>query len=63
MIPALAQLTRFLASKNLYNAALYQMRQQFIQDRMSHSYGELDRLMQPTLAVSCLCPPRWHNGC
>lgn len=36
------------ASKNLYNAALYQMRQQFIQAQAVIVYGELDRLMQPT---------------
>src|SRR5690242_12119080 len=35
------------ASKNLYNAALYQMRQQFIHDPSVISYGDLDRLMQP----------------
>lgn len=36
------------ASKNLYNSALYVMRQQFIANKTVISYGELDRLMQPT---------------
>ncbi len=36
------------ASKNLYNGALYIMRQQFIQDQTIISYGNLDKLMQPT---------------
>ena len=36
------------ASKNLYNAALYQMRQQFIKDHTVLLYGELDKFMQPT---------------
>ncbi len=36
------------ASKNLYNATLYQMRQQFINDHTVILYGELDKLMQPT---------------
>ena len=36
------------ASKNLYNAALYMMRQQFIADQTIITYSELDKLMQPT---------------
>ena len=36
------------ASKNLYNASLYVMRQRFIQEHLVIPYGELDRLMQPT---------------
>jgi putative transposase len=36
------------ASKNLYNSALYVMRQRFIADQRVIPYGELDRLMQPT---------------
>lgn len=36
------------ASKNLYNATLYQMRQQFIHDHSVIAYSDLDRLMQPT---------------
>jgi len=37
-----------LASRNLYNAALYQTRQQFIHDHSVISYGDLDRRLQPT---------------
>ncbi len=36
------------ASKNLYNRALYEMRQQFIEDHSVIPYSELDRLMQLT---------------
>lgn len=36
------------ASKNLYNATLYQMRQQFIHEHSVIAYSDLDRLMQPT---------------
>lgn len=36
------------ASKNLYNATLYAMRQQFIADQTVIGYGDLDKLMQPT---------------
>jgi putative transposase len=36
------------ASKNLYNAALYLTRQAYIKDHTSLSYGELDKLLQPT---------------
>jgi putative transposase len=36
------------ASKNLYNAALYLTRQQFIQTQTPITYGALDHLMQPT---------------
>jgi putative transposase len=36
------------ASKNLYNAALYQMRQQFIREQAILACGDLDRLVQPT---------------
>jgi putative transposase len=42
------------ASKNLYNASLYQMRQRFIQEHSTILYGELDRLMQPTLEYRAL---------
>jgi putative transposase len=37
-----------LASKHLYNSALYVMRQRFIADQTVISYGDLDQLMQPT---------------
>lgn len=40
--------TAAFASKNLYNAALYQMRQQFFQTGAVIAYGSLDQLMQPT---------------
>ncbi|HEX5440958.1 MAG TPA: RNA-guided endonuclease TnpB family protein, partial [Ktedonobacterales bacterium] len=40
--------TAACASKNLYNAALYQMRQQFVQTGTAIAYGNLDQLMQPT---------------
>ncbi len=36
------------ASKNLYNSALYVMRQQFIGDQTIISYSDLDKLMQAT---------------
>jgi len=36
------------ASKNLYNSALYLMRQQFIADQTVIAYTALDKLMQPT---------------
>jgi putative transposase len=36
------------ASKNLYNSALYLMRQQFIADQTIITYSDLDKLMQPT---------------
>ncbi len=36
------------ASKNLYDSALYLMRQQFIADQTVITYSELDKLMQPT---------------
>jgi putative transposase len=36
------------ASKNLYNAALYLTRQAYIADHTILSYGELDKLLQPT---------------
>lgn len=36
------------ASKNLYNSALYLMRQQFIVDHTVITYSDLDKLMQPT---------------
>jgi putative transposase len=36
------------ASKNLYNAALYLTRQAYIKDHTVITYGELDKLMQPT---------------
>lgn len=42
------------ASKNLYNATLYAMRQQFIADQTVIPYGDLDKLMQPTDAYKAL---------
>ena len=36
------------ASKHLYNAALYLVRQRFITDEKVIPYGDLDKLMQPT---------------
>ncbi|HKV86008.1 MAG TPA: transposase [Ktedonobacterales bacterium] len=42
------------ASKNLYNATLYQMRQQFIADQTIMAYGDLDTLLQPTDAYKAL---------
>src|SRR5262245_17042554 len=42
------------ASKNLYNATLYAMRQQFIADQTAIPYGDLDKLMQPTDAYKAL---------
>jgi putative transposase len=43
------------ASKNLYNAALYQMRQVFIfQQNTRLSYEDLDKLMQPTVEYRAL---------
>jgi hypothetical protein len=47
--PRFAQIdTAAFASKNLYNGALYVMRQQFIADQSVILYGPLDRLMQTT---------------
>jgi putative transposase len=40
--------TAAFASKNLYNAALYLTRQAYIRDHTVLSYGELERLLQPT---------------
>ncbi|HEX8982113.1 MAG TPA: transposase [Ktedonobacterales bacterium] len=45
--PRFAALDAAFASKNLYNATLYQMRQQFIADQTLINYGDLDKLMQP----------------
>src|SRR6185369_10997116 len=42
------------ASKNLYNATLYAMRQQFIADQTVIPYNKLDKLMQPTDAYKAL---------
>jgi putative transposase len=42
------------ASKNLYNAALYLTRQAYITDHTVLSYGELDRLLQPTAEYRAL---------
>ncbi len=42
------------ASKNLYNATLYAMRQQFIADQTVIPHSELDKLMQPTDAYTAL---------
>ncbi len=42
------------ASKNLYNAAMYLMRQQFIANHAVITYGDLDKLMQPTEQYNAL---------
>jgi putative transposase len=42
------------ASKNLYNAALYEMRQAFIQEGRYLSYNEMDKLMQSHEAYKAL---------
>jgi putative transposase len=42
------------ASKNLYNAALYEMRQAFIQDGKYLNYGEMDKRMQSHEAYKAL---------
>ena len=42
------------ASKNLYNAALYLTRQAYITDHTVLSYGELDKLLQPTAEYRAL---------
>jgi putative transposase len=42
------------ASKNLYNAALYLTRQTYLTDHTVLSYGELDRLLQPTAEYRAL---------
>ncbi len=41
-------------SKNLYNAALYEMRQAFIHQGIYLSYKEMDKLMQPHEAYRAL---------
>src|SRR5690349_9319169 len=41
-------------SKNLYNAALYEMRQAFIHQGVYLSYEEMDTLMQPHEAYKAL---------
>jgi putative transposase len=41
-------------SKNLYNAALYEMRQAFIHEGRRISYNDLDKLMQPHEAYRAL---------
>jgi putative transposase len=41
-------------SKNLYNAALYEMRQAFIHEGKYLSYNEMDKLMQPHEAYKAL---------
>ncbi len=41
-------------SKNLYNAALYQMRQAFIQQGIYLSYEEMDKRMQPSDSYKAL---------
>src|SRR5260370_25444445 len=46
-------------SKNLYNAALYEMRQAFIHHGVYLSYEEMDTRMQPTKS----CRRRCHNTC
>src|SRR5450755_3436833 len=42
------------ASKNLYNAALYELRQAFIFQGKRHSYNTMDKLMQPHEAYKAL---------
>ncbi|WIG60143.1 MAG: transposase [Ktedonobacterales bacterium] len=42
------------ASKNLYNAALYQMRQHYIKDHAVITYSDLDKLMQPSTEYRAL---------
>ena len=42
------------ASKNLYNAALYEMRQAFIHQGIYLSYKEMDKRMQPHEAYKAL---------
>jgi putative transposase len=42
------------ASKNLYNAALYEIRQAFIHEGTYLSYNEMDKLMQPHEAYKAL---------
>jgi hypothetical protein len=42
------------ASKNLYNAALYEMRQAFIRHSISLSYEEMDKRMQSHEAYKAL---------
>ncbi len=42
------------ASKNLYNAALYEVRQAFIHDGTYLNYNEMDRRMQPHEAYKAL---------
>src|SRR6266849_548892 len=42
------------ASKNLYNAANYALRQAFIHEGRSISYNQLDKLMQPHEAYKAL---------
>jgi putative transposase len=42
------------ASKNLYNAALYEMRQAFIHEKYYISYNQLDKLMQSHEAYKAL---------
>jgi putative transposase len=42
------------ASKNLYNATLYLTRQAYIADHTVLSYGELDRLLQPSAEYRAL---------
>ncbi len=42
------------ASKNLYNAALYEIRQAFIHEGTYLSYHEMDKLMQPHEAYKAL---------
>jgi putative transposase len=55
------------ASKNLYNAALYQMRQQFIHDHTVISYTDLDTLpakvSQWVLKQVCLAWKSYFAAC
>src|SRR5713226_9765093 len=41
-------------SKNLYNAALYEIRQSYIQEGKYLNYNEMDRRMQPHEAYKAL---------
>jgi hypothetical protein len=45
-------------SKNLYNAALYEMRQAFIRSGIYLSYEEMDTRMQPSDKEGGFSPPQ-----
>src|ERR1035437_5885959 len=46
--------TASFASKNLYNAALYELRQAYIAEGRYITYDQLDKLMQPHEAYRAL---------